>query len=500
MKNLPRFLFRCSLLAFAPVAANAAGTYYTGGYQSPQQQRYNTTAYSSPRAGYNTNGYNNYNSANSSVRYNAGGNWGGAQQQPQQRAQLATQNQTKSQTASNQKKGNGFFLNAGLSKEYAQWQFEMKESNSILHYDNIDWYVFDITGGYDFDLGNTKMRVDAGFKYGIQGGESKMVDDDITNGGFLLTTWVDTQNKFIGDQIGHALSVGTSKDGSMMGFNVGVGLTDFFKIGNVRFTPSVGYRYLKYKLETKSNYGLSVDTAKCVQVPGSDEIQCNPAIVLHDTNGAEIILWDIDVADNGFWKVPTGVDGIDPGQTYYYEQPGTSHSYEVDWTGPYLAMDMDYVINQNNAVNGRVELGLPAYNAEGDQPYRFDWAHPKSVEDTGGMGDAFHIGLGANWTTAITDAVSLSIGVTYDYYTVSGADAKTYLNSSYYNELYQDRVDKWDSSKGDILGDDTQNGDPIAVNIKNLESECPGWVCSSGGEIESFYKSMGIRVGINALF
>ena len=96
MKNLPRFLFRCSLFAFAPIAANAAGTYYTGNYQSPQQQRYNTTAYSSPRAGYNTNGYNNYNNANSSVRYNAGGNWGGAQQQPQtSRAQRTTQNQTK---------------------------------------------------------------------------------------------------------------------------------------------------------------------------------------------------------------------------------------------------------------------------------------------------------------------------------------------------------------------------------------------------------------------
>lgn len=496
MKNLPRFLLRCSLAAFAPIAANAAGTYYTGNYQSPQQQRYNTTAYSSQRGGYNTNGYSNYNNANSSVRYNAG-NWGGARAQQQQAQPSRTaQNQAKSQ-AVNQKKGNGFYLNAGVSKEYAQWQFEMKESNSILHYDNIDWYVFDITGGYNFDLGNTTLRVDAGFKYGIQGGEANMVDDDITNGGFLLTTWVDTQNKFIGDQIGHALSVGTSKDGSMMGFNVGFGVTDFFKIGNISFTPSVGYRYLKYKLETKKNYGLSVDTAKCIQVPGSDEIQCNPAIVLRFDNGTEAILWDVeDKNGDGFWDL-SGVTGIDPGQTYYYEQPGTSHSYDVDWSGPYLAMDMDYVINQNNAVNGRVELGLPAYTATGDQPYRFDWAHPKSVEDKGGIGDAFHIGLGANWTTAITNAVSLSIGVTYDYYTVSGADAKTYLNGTYYNELYQSRVDAWGDKTEDILG---ENGDAIAKNIKALESECPGWVCSNSSEIESFYKSMGIRVGINALF
>ena len=42
--------------------------------------------------------------------------------------------------------------------------------------------------------------------------------------------------------------------------------------------------------------------------------------------------------------------------------------------------------------------------------------------------------------------------------------------------------------------------DVIAQNIVALKDECPGWVCTSNGEIESFYKSMGIRVGINAKF
>lgn len=488
MKNLPRFLFRCSLIMLTPIAANAAGTYYTGNYQSPQQ-RYNTASYSSTRAGYNVNRYPGYNSANynnnanSTARYNAGG------QNTQAQSGRGMQKQ-------NTKQEKGFLLNAGLSKEYAQWQFEMNESGSILHYDNIDWYVFDIAGRYEFDLGNKKMRVDAGFKYGVQGGESSMVDDDVTNGGFLLTTWVDSDGNFIGDEVGHALSVGTSKDGSMMGFNIGVGITDLFRVGNIRFTPSIGYRYLKYKLETKNNYGVAVDTAACIRVPGSDEVQCNPAIVIKYPDGTNAVLWDVaDANGDGFWDV-FGIDGIEPGQTYYYEQPGTSHSYEVDWTGPYLALDMDYIINQHNAVNGHIEFGLPSYTATGDQPYRFDWAHPKSVEDTAGFGDAYHIGLGANWTTAITDSVSLSLGVTYDYYTVSGADSKTYLNGAYYNGLYQDRVNNWTSSD-DILG---ANGDPVAKTIKELEAECPGWVCSSNGEVDSFYKSMGIRVGINALF
>ena len=36
MKTLSRLFFNCSIFALLPVIANAAGTYYTGGYQSPQ--------------------------------------------------------------------------------------------------------------------------------------------------------------------------------------------------------------------------------------------------------------------------------------------------------------------------------------------------------------------------------------------------------------------------------------------------------------------------------
>lgn len=283
----------------------------------------------------------------------------------------------------------------------------------------------------------------------------------------------------------------------MLGFNAGFGLTDFFKWGNMKITPSVGYRYLKYKLETKKNYGLSVDTSACFEIDG--EIQCDPAVVIHYSDGKQQIIWRDDIKSE--MEIGSGASNIDTGGTYYYQQPGTSHSYEVEWSGPYLAMDMVYDINQNNSVNGRVELGFPGYKSTGDQPYRFDWAHPKSVEDKAGMFGAIHFGLGANWLTAITDTISLSIGLTYDYYTVSDADAKTYLNSTYYNDLYNTRLQLWQGegkTEADMLA--TDGGDAIAKNIKQLEQDCPGWVCSTNGEIESFYKSMGIRVGINAKF
>lgn len=502
MTKLPKFLLRASLIAMLPVAANAAGTYYTGNYQSPQM-RYNTQSYASRGYGANTTQTRNYNttgySAYSSTRPTVGTRTG--------QVNVARTNAQPTATTASGK--NGFWLDAGISHENAMWHFEMKESSSKLHYDNVSWNVLDLRGGYVFDAGNTKMQIDAGFKYGMQYGDSSMVDDDITDGGYFVTRWVNEANEVIGDQIGHALSVGTSKGGDMYGFNAGFGLTDFFKWGNMRVTPSLGYRYFKYKLETKKNYGLSVDTAACFKIEGSDEIQCDPAIIVELSDGSQQVLWRDSVT--GKMEIASNAKYIDSQGTYYYQQPGVSHSYEVEWSGPYLALDMNYLINANNSVNGRVELGLPGYKSVGDQPYRFDWAHPKSVEDKASIGKAMHFGFGANWVTAITNSVSLSLGLTYDYYTVSDADATTYLNGAYYTDLYNKVFEKWktehpgyatdaDAEKamlGQVAG---TAGDETAISIKNLESQCSGWKCSASKEIDSFYKSMGIRVGVNARF
>lgn len=479
-----------ALMLLTPIVASAAGTYYSGytnAYQSPQT-RYSAQTYAQRQTGYASRYNNAYNTSYAS-RYNNN------TATSAQRQNTATSNQAT--TSANKK--SGFWLDAGISHEMAQWQFEMAQSGSILSYDNVGWNVLDVSGGYAFDVGSTTLQVDASLKYGMQWGESTMYDDDITNGGFLVTTWINANDGTeIGDQIGHAMSIGTSQGGNMLGFNVGFGLTDIFKIGNVTLTPSVGYRYLKYKLETENNYGLSVDTTACFQIEGSDEIQCDPAIIVNLSDGKQQIIWRDSI--DGSMDVPGNASSINTGSTYYYHQPGTSHSYETTWAGPYIALDMDYLINQNNSVNGRIELGFPGYNSTGDQPYRFDWAHPKSVEDDAGMFSAIHFGLGANWQTAITDSIALSIGLTYDYYTVSGADAKTYLNGTYYNDWYNMILnsDKWKGDETAMLNPDT--GDPTAINIKALEEQCPGWVCSTSGEIESFYKSMGIRVGINAKF
>ena len=506
MKFLPRFLFNCSALLLMSAAANAAGTYYTGNYQSPQRgyatqsyaqrARTNTSNYSSQGvSAYNRNQYANVGYTNSRT---------GVASQPQQQ-------QTRAATQSSKR---GFSLDAGLSKQVAMWEFEMNTAGSKLHYDNIDWLVFDAAGKYVFDVGNTTLQIGAGLQYGMQMGESTMIDDDISHGGYLYGVYYgeDTQgNPFEGQKIGHALSAGSSKDGSVFGFNVGVGLTDFLRWGNVKITPSVGWRYLKYSLETSDNKGIVFVNGdwddSCM--PEGDSVQCLPLIVVYDDNYANPAYPGYSYFDDAYYPVvqmPAGYNYIEAEGTFYFEQPGVSHSYDVEWSGPYIGLDMQYDINQYNVVTANVELGLPSYTATGDQPYRPDWQHPKSVQDKGGIGSGFHFGAGANWRTAITDSVALSIGVTYDYYSVSDADATTFWNSEYWLDAYAVLRQKYiangvpESEVDNVMlnGNDVYKPNDLAVLVKNLEAN--NWEDKVDGEIESFYKSLGVRIGINARF
>ena len=535
-------LINCLALLAVPFAANAAGTYYTGAaYQSAQSRYGQTGTYATSgygragtyATGYGANtGYSNYSQPYANSTYQNTNQV--AVRQSAQPTQTTPQN-------NNAGKKNGFFVNGGLSHETGMWQFDMKTLGSLLHYDNVEWNVLDLNGGYVFDVGKTKMQVDAGFKYGMQWGESSMNDDDISNGGYEVAV-EKKDGAVIGTRVGHAISVGTSEGGNMLGFNVGFGLTDFFKVGNVKITPSVGYRYLKYKLETKKNYGIMIDTinASGLCFGDGDETQCVPILTLYDYNpmmlevNKDIIprkqyTHHVDIGGTiysyNFYtlEVPDNPQYLDTNGTTYYEQKGVSHSYETEWSGPYIALDMVYDINQYNSVNGRVELGFPGYTSTGDQPYRFDWQHPKSVQDSANMFSGFHLGLLANWNTAITDSVSLSLGVTYDYYTISGATAKTFLNGDYYAGVYEQRLIDWygagytenteDYMLYGVTEEDRPGNNPLnendeivigpdatALRILKTANDCSGWVCEASNEINSIYKSMGVRVGINARF
>jgi hypothetical protein len=448
--QMKRFiLVSCLLSLVSAREACSAGTYYTGAYQSPQY-RYGQPVSAQPSAAsINQNRWNN--SAIPAQRY----------------GQNYTANSA--QSAVSAKSDQGFYLNAGISREFANWQFEMTTAGSILHFDNISWNVFDVSAGYNFGI----AKLEGGIKYGMQSGDSHMIDDDISNGGYWVAWAGDPYNQ---DIYGATLSAGTSSGGDMMNFHLGLGLTDKMAIGNMKLTPSIGYRHLSYNLTTEKNSGLTIEFANFCNQYG-DEVQCLP-IIVDDTDTGEFL------------------EG-----SYAFTQPGTSHDYDVTWSGPYLALDADYQINQNNAVSARLEFGLPAYESTGDQPYRPDWKHPKSVSDKGSIGDAYYFGVGANWAMALTDSVSLTIGFTYNYYTLSGGDATTYLNPDYYRAL-ADQIVLDDGSYGDNPNDPAFEAaaEDVFGQLRDETGCGDSWACKADGEIDSFYKSMGIRVGIAAKF
>ena len=495
MKRLSLSLLSVSVFAMMPVIAGAAGTYYNGNtYQN--SQRYGSTG----------GGYYN--------TYGAGRGYGQTQTMTSRNTmtRVTKKSSTQQKVASSKK---GFQLGAAVSHEFANWDIEMEKAGSKLRYDGLAWNVLSADGVYYFDT-STPIQINFGARYGVQSGETSMTDDDITRGGYGSQAYTE------GTVTGYAMSIGTSKDGTQMGFNAGLGLTDFFTVGRMKMTPSIGYRYFKHKLVTKDNSGLTMDVfngnsshpyVNCIELNG--ETQCDPFVLFEFISstgtslGTAVTGREQDVLGSLsnilFNGIPSGSSAVsvDLGDTYYYRQAGTSHEYETEWYGPYVALDMEYAINNTNNVTAGIELGLPMYDSKGNQPYRVDWAHPTSVEDKGGLGDAYHLGLNAAWSTAITDSVMFSLGMTYDYYNAKKADATTYINQNYYNNIV--------SSLEDAITYLTNNGGS-ATTIAAYEASLTeaqdivnyynglGWKIESKDEIKSIYSSMGIRMGINVKF
>ncbi len=484
MKGFSRVLLGATLVSVLPLVAGAAGTYYNG------------NLYQNPQARYNANAGGYYNT------YGAGRGYGqnmqtlGVTKTTIQKTKKTTKKTT---TARKQ----GFQLGIDFIHEFADWDVEMNTAGSNLHYDNLRWNVLSGEAAYYFG-DSLPMQIKVGGKYGLQFGDSPMVDDDVTSGDMWeYQNWIvsgNTEQVLIGTP---ALSVGTSKGGKEYGFNAAFGFTDLFGNSKVKFTPSIGYRYFKHILETKSNYGLMVQVldsdsfVNCVPVQNG-EIQCSPYVGFADAGGTILSYagltpqYEGDVFVGYVVENDAGATLLDLGETYYYEQSGTSHKYETVWAGPYIALDMEYIINENNLVNAELEFGMPTYESDGDQPYRFDWAHPTSVKDEGEFGDAYHIGFNATWSTALNDSIMLSLGMNYDYYNVGNATATTYLNKDYYQAILTD----YETAYANGILNDT--GIEYMVGLQELKSK--GWATKSSKEIDSVYKSMGIRLGLNARF
>jgi len=468
------------LIALCASGAASANTFFTGQNQSSQRW-YQSTGPSPMSANAQRNQFQQPNQFQHMNRpqQQPGAVRQSTMQQPRP-GQPQQQQQQQRPGPQQQADGMGLTLTGGLTHKYAFWGFDMAKAGSVLHYDNVMWNVFDFGAAYGFTAGDMNLRVSAGLQFGAQFGESTMVDDDITNGGIGYHLIDGDEN--VGFAVSRAISLGKSSGGNMLGYNLGISLIDKFQLGALRINPEIGWRSLSYNLKTNNNHGMSIMVVEdgekwgtCFRIITTGEIQCLPLVWFNEDTG-----------------------DIETGDTYFFSQPGTSHDYKVDWSGPYIAIGMEYVINHNNSVNARLEIGLPGYNAVGNQAYRPDWAHPKSVEDNAGVGSARHIGLSANWLTQITDAVQLSIGFSFDNYSVSGATAQTFLNSAWFMNMYNHALD----IVGNPLAEEDARIQAQAVvdDILALQQFCPGWVCTDDNEVSSVYRSMGIRVGLSAAF
>ena len=508
MKRFMRCLLGVSVIAMMPVIAGAAGTYYDGNlYKSPQ--RYGSS-YGTNRGGY----YNNY---------------GAGRGYDQSMQNMGTNKYTAQKSKKSEKDSvskQGLHLSVDYRHEMANWDLEMNNAGSRLRYDNLTWNVISGEGAYYFGS-STPMQIKIGARYGKQFGETSMIDDDISNGAY---DYVDYDE---GRLSGYAMSIGTSEGGTQMGFNAAFGLTDFFKMGALKITPSIGFRYFKHELITKNNSGLTMDVLvsngnqgiyNCVYSDG--ETQCDPfigvgpfynsndAVITYIEDGVTVAYYMIggrakvgDELSDIFIGIPSGAASadIDLGDTYYYTQSGTSHKYETTWMGPYIALDAEYAINNTNFINAEVEFGLPVYDSKGDQPYRTDWEHPTSVEDKGSLGDAYHLGLNATWSTALTDSMMFSLGLTYDYYKASKADATTYISRSYYNgrvTLIEEIIDYLEDPAHPGTAAQIASYQAALADAQSVVDyySSKGWKEESKDEIESIYKSMGIRAGISVKF
>jgi len=485
MKKLSWSVLGVSIFAMMPVIAGAAGTYYDGSsYRSSQ-------AYGNNRGGYYST-------------YGAGRGYG----QSQTTVSRNTTTRVTKKASATQKSGQvksakkGFHLGATLSHEFANWDFELKSAGSKLRYDGLAWNIVSADAAYYFDT-SVPVQVNFGARYGKQSGETSMIDDDITRGGYGYEDHYDASNNYLGRTTGYAMSLGTSDGGTQWGFNAGIGLTDVFSVGRVKMTPSIGYRYFKHELTTKSNSGLTMDVfvgnsnlVNCINVNG--EVQCDPYVGFVESNGDITATGRLN-AQAEYIEIPAGsFVGVTLGDTYYYSQAGTSHKYETEWAGPYVALDMEYAINNNNFVNAGIELGLPMYDSKGDQPYRIDWAHPTSVEDKADLGKAYHLGMNAMWSTALSESVMLSLGMTYDYYKVDGADATTYLNPSWYQNLLDIAIANRDAAAAASDTDAQIYYQNIVNELNGYKSN--GWKIETKDEIKSIYSAMGVRLGVSVKF
>lgn len=110
--------------------------------------------------------------------------------------------------------------------------------------------------------------------------------------------------------------------------------------------------------------------------------------------------------------------------------PGLDSTYETQWWGPWLGVDLEIKPTGNFMMRSFFEFHFAEYEAKADWNLRSDLAHPVSFKHWGdadyGPSDGYGIVAGVNLTLNFSRFWSLSIGAKYQQWKIENGIDRTY--------------------------------------------------------------------------
>ena len=367
-------------------------------------------------------------------------------------------------------------VEARWKKNYGHFMFENDE-DSILNWDETDATEYSFKVSKDFIVKNRQYVVSATYGWGDLK-TSRTSDDDVYNSM-------------------HIISIG---DGSadLKDYSIAVGARNFWKLGNWNITPYVGYKKKEQDFEM-ANHAVPAPfylEAMCDAAGSGEpcENDFNPntnvmyeavldiegnfvktgnavpdSITFNGTNavapdgvssavsyGQQIPqedfcfhLIDGSQEDGYYYCIEAGDDGANllgvfGGVSSVFIQDGTTHMYHVNWTGPFVGLELERKMSDKEELRLYGEYFYPYYKVWGNWPNRDDWAHDPSFWDKGGKGMGFLFNL--DYKYQIKSYLQLILGIEYEY--IENKDADTLLRFSDGSESLMEnsiRISQWKS-------------------------------------------------------
>ncbi len=123
------------------------------------------------------------------------------------------------------------------------------------------------------------------------------------------------------------------------------------------------------------------------------------------------------------------------GASTIHTREGITHMYFVDWSGPFIAVNLKKQISDKENLSVYAEVFKPFYKVKGDWPQRTDWAHNPSFIDSGGNGYGLLFDLKYNYK--FKNNMCFVAGLNYEY--LQNRDADTLL---FFEDGHEEKYEK----------------------------------------------------------